>query len=365
MDAEPKGLRRALRRRDFLVASAVLGGAVLLPVAAHAADMLRLEGSVFVNGKRATRKTRIAPGDTLETGAGGQAVFAIGKDAFLVRERTHVTFDKGQQSNVITGMRMVTGALLAAFDKGLRRVRTATITAQLKGTGVYIEAGAEQTYFCTCYGEVDLGDKLGKEHKLVVSGYHTPNVVYAQAVDGRMMASAELRHHTDEELIMLERLVGRTSPILLRNRKLQEREPEVIEAPKQPAAAETPSKPAEPKEPAKAKEQQPARVKEQQQPPKQPAKEQEVKQAPPAEKPAKPTQSQGSKKDSKKEAGKPARREPPPEPTPEPPTLEPLPEDAPTLAPEGAEPQFPPAPTAPTPTTPPEPEYRLPPPRLD
>jgi len=219
------------------------------------------------------------------------------------------------------------------------------------------------TYFCTCYGEVDLGDKLGKEHKLVVSGYHTPHVVYAQAVDGRMMASAELRHHSDEELIMLERLVGRTSPILLRNRKLQEREPEVIEAPKQPAAAETPSKPAEPKEPAKKAEeqQQPAKVEQ----PKQPAKEEEMKQAPPTEKPAKPAQSQGSKKGPKKEARKPARREPPPEPRPEPSTLEPLPEQAPTLPAGGAEPQFPPAPTAPAPTTPPEPEYRLPPPRLD
>jgi hypothetical protein len=72
-----------------------------------------------------------------------------------------------------------------------------------------MEASPELTYFCTCYGQVDLTDQHRMEKRLVVSGYHTPNYIHAEMKDGAMMQKARFINHTDDELVMLEALVGR------------------------------------------------------------------------------------------------------------------------------------------------------------
>jgi hypothetical protein len=212
-----------LHRREFMAGTAALGVALLLPGAATAAAVRELEGSVQVNGKGATRKTRVRPGDVIETGPKSKLVFVVGQDAFLLREQSRLSLEKakGSKEAVVSGLRLLTGALLAVFAKGPRTIETATATAGIRGTGVYIEASASETYFCTCYGEVKLRDKAGLVRKLVVSGYHTPNMIYARMVDGKMMAPAAFKDHTDDELVMLDRLVGRTSPIVDRDQKLK------------------------------------------------------------------------------------------------------------------------------------------------
>jgi hypothetical protein len=249
---------RPLCRRRFMAASAALGVALLLPGAALAAAVRELEGSVRVNGKDATRKTRVRPGDVIETGPKSKLVFVVGQDAFLLREQSRLSLDKskGGKGTVISGLRLLTGALLAAFAEGPRTIETATATAGIRGTGVYIEASATETYFCTCYGEVELRDKAGTARKLVVSGYHTPNMIYARMVDGKMMVPAPFKDHTDDELIMLDRLVGRTSPIVDRDQKLKAAggkpaQPEDMpQAPVQPQSEPLPKAEPPPAEPA-------------------------------------------------------------------------------------------------------------------
>lgn len=208
-------------RRRFLVASAALGAALLLPGAARSASVRLLEGSVTVNGKPATRSTRVRSGDLIETGPDGKLVFVVGQDAFLLRERSSLRLETPRSSSKVAaaGIRLETGALLAVFGKGRRLIQTATATATIRGTGIYLEASADQTYFCTCYGEVELRDKTSAERKLVVAGYHTPNIIYARAVDGRMLVPAGVRDHTDVELIMLDSLVGRSSPLARRQQE--------------------------------------------------------------------------------------------------------------------------------------------------
>jgi len=202
-----------LHRRGFLAASAALGAALLLPGAARSAGVRLLEGSVKVNGKPATRAMRVRAGDLIETGPDGKLVFVVGQDAFLLRELSSLKLEAPTSSkSATTGIRLETGALVAVFGKGRRLIETASVMATIRGTGVYMETGAEQTYFCTCYGEVELRDKTGKERKLVIAGYHTPNIIYARADDGRVFTPAVMRDHTDVELIMLDGLVGRTSP---------------------------------------------------------------------------------------------------------------------------------------------------------
>jgi len=141
-------------RRGFLTASAVLGAALLLPCAARSASVRLLEGSVSVNGKPAARATRVRAGDLVETGPDSKLVFVIGQDAFLLRERSSLRLEAptSRGKAATAGIRLEGGALLAVFGKGRRLIQTATATAAIRGTGVYLEATAEQTYFCTCYG---------------------------------------------------------------------------------------------------------------------------------------------------------------------------------------------------------------------
>jgi len=49
----------------------------------------------------------------------------------------------------------------------------------------------ERTYFSTCHGTVEIEDQHRAEKRLVVSGYHTPNIIHAEMTEGKMMQKAE------------------------------------------------------------------------------------------------------------------------------------------------------------------------------
>jgi hypothetical protein len=228
-------------RRRFLRASVALGAALVLPRPARAAQVRALQGKVTVNGKPLKMSTPIRPGDRLVTGAGARLVFVVGEDAFLLRQNSRLTLDKSAAggSAVITGLRILTGALLSAFGKGQRRLVTATATIGIRATAVYIEADREQTYLCVCHGDVEVRDTKGTERRRIISGYHTPAMIYADKRAGKMMGGAEVKNHTDEELIMLESLVGRISPVKLRDQKLREGAAAVREAAPAPAVQQS------------------------------------------------------------------------------------------------------------------------------
>lgn len=77
---------------------------------------------------------------------------------------------------------------------------SSTATAGIRGTGIYVEASPERIYFCTCHGAVEIEDQHRTEKRLVVSGYHAPNIIYAGMTDGKMMHKAQFINHTDDEL---------------------------------------------------------------------------------------------------------------------------------------------------------------------
>lgn len=202
-------------RRQFLARSAACGAALLLPATSHAGRVHEMNGEVTVNGRLASRANEVRALDVIKTGPDGRMVLVMGKDAFLVRANSEVEVLGKPRALVLTGLRMLTGALLGVFGKGgNRQVLTATATAGIRGTAIYVEASAEQTYFCTCYGEVRLEDQHRVEKRLVLSAYHTPNIIFAEPKDGLMMRKAEFVNHTDDELVMLEKLVGRVPPFV-------------------------------------------------------------------------------------------------------------------------------------------------------
>ncbi len=206
---------RTKSRRDFLLQSAACAVALLLPATSRAGKLLEVNGEVMVNGRLASRANEVRALDVIRTGASGRLVLVMGKDAFLIRANSEVEILGKPKAVLLTGLRMLSGALLGVFGKGgPRQMLTATTTAGIRGTGIYVEASPERTYFCTCYGTVEIEDQHRTEKRLVVSGYHAPNVIYAEMTDGKMMHKTEFINHTDDELVMLEKLVGRLPPFV-------------------------------------------------------------------------------------------------------------------------------------------------------
>ena len=197
-------------RRHFLARCAGLAVGLVLPSLAVAGRLRQFSGEVAINGTPVVAGADIRPLDVITTGAKSNAIVVVGMDALLVRANSEVELLGKPDAATLTGLRMLEGALLGVFGTGApRQLLTATATAEIRGTGIYVEASAQQTYFCTCYGEVELSDQHRSARKLVRAGYHAANVIHADAAAGAVMQDAEVSNHTDEELVMLERLFGR------------------------------------------------------------------------------------------------------------------------------------------------------------
>jgi hypothetical protein len=207
------------RRRGFVLASLGAGSLLMLPRIATAGEISGLKGDVTINGRKASLDTPVFSGDTVETGPGAQLIFKLNDDAFLMRANSSMRLEKKTQFDpLISGLRLLTGALAVVFGKGQKKVYATTVTAGIRGTGVYLEVKPDVTYFCTCYGMVDLvareeGGLADKE--LVTSTRHVSRYVYRDRPDrGSRIAEAPTINHTNEELAMLEDLVGRSCPLM-------------------------------------------------------------------------------------------------------------------------------------------------------
>lgn len=178
----------------------------------------RIRGDARVNGARAREGMDVKAGDVITTGADGELVFVIGKDAMLVRANTRVTVSGRTGELVAAGLRIVTGAVLSVFSPGARRaitVRTATIG--IRGTAVYAEDLRDRAYICTCYGIADIAAADDPSvHETVQTKHHDqPRYLYPAGIATRIVR-APVINHTDAELILLESLVGREPPFVAR-----------------------------------------------------------------------------------------------------------------------------------------------------
>lgn len=206
-------------RRRMLTRLLVAGSAAPLALDTLVRDALARDdrpglrgfrGNVTINGVPAKFGMPVHPGDTVRTGAGSEAIYVIGRDAFMQRGNSHVAFGSGVAADL---MRVITGRLLSVFDRGQRRVATPAATIGIRGTGCYIETAEEQTYFCLCYGEAVIarnGDPGQTE--TIQTRHHDKPMWLRDKPGGDMMSAARLINHTDAELTLLEGLVGRKPP---------------------------------------------------------------------------------------------------------------------------------------------------------
>jgi hypothetical protein len=199
------------RRRGFLQGAAAwtaMGG-FGAAWAQQRGNIVELRGDATLNGQRLRPEGFVQTGDEIATGPGSSMVFVVGNSAFHVRQNSRITVERGATLNAVSVLRMLTGAVASVWGRGTsRQIVTPTLTAGIRGTGVYTEIFANQnnrSYFCNCYGVVEMG--AGPDRALSESEYHQAFWGEPVARDGRFLTPAGAINHTDEELEQLAQLV--------------------------------------------------------------------------------------------------------------------------------------------------------------
>jgi len=215
MTIESAGRRQWLR----LLASGALGGASFgalvgqaiakgdkpLPPAIH-----HLEGSAKVNGRDAALGTPVALGDRIATGPKSRAVVVVGADAFLLRADTAI--EVRGSGGTLSELSVATGKVLSVFAKKPVTIKAATATVGIRGTGAYIEMDPDSVYFCLCYGEAQVEGPGGTSRNVKTTHHEQP--LFLRHGAAMRIEPAGFRDHKDEELVMLESLVGREPPFV-------------------------------------------------------------------------------------------------------------------------------------------------------
>jgi hypothetical protein len=142
----------------------------------------------------------------------------VGNDAFLQRRDSQITMRAtAQDSALLDALRLVTGAVLSVFGGGRRySLSTPTATIGIRGTGVYLEADPERTYFCTCYGIAEVTAVNDAQSAATIASRHHDRPVYILGTGetAAFIRDAPFVNHTDQELMLIETLAGRAVPFV-------------------------------------------------------------------------------------------------------------------------------------------------------
>lgn len=208
----------AAARRRWLQAIAAMGAAgasgylseVLaagdLPPGLH-----RVDGTATVNGKAAKSGSQVALGDRVATGAGSTAVVVMKGDAFLLRADTVIEVRGG--GDVLSELVIASGRVLSVFAKKPVAVKAAHATIGIRGTGAYLEVMPSEVYFCLCYGEAVISGP-NMPDRTVVTKHHEQPLMLREGGGTMRAEPGPVKNHSDEELVMLEKLVGREPPFM-------------------------------------------------------------------------------------------------------------------------------------------------------
>jgi hypothetical protein len=200
------------RRRSFLQAAAAwtAGGGFGAAQAQQRGNVVELRGDVLLNGQRLRQEQTIQTGDRIDSGPDSHLVFVVGNAAMQVRQNSRMLVERGNTINTVAVLRLFTGAVVSVFGRGSsRQIVTPTLTAGIRGTGVYTEVFADQgnrSYFCNCYGVVDMA--AGRDRTESRSDYHQSFWGEVEPRNGRFLTPAKAINHTDEEVEQLALLIG-------------------------------------------------------------------------------------------------------------------------------------------------------------
>lgn len=175
----------------------------------------RLRGDVRVNGLAATETTPIKPGDTIETGDRSFAIFVVEKDAFILRSNSTMEIPerKVKPGLVPVAYSLKRGKALSVLASRRTNISTPSAVIGVRGTGVYVEAEPGESYVCVCYGVSDLSvaSDPGIMETVAASHHDAPKYII-DGPGGKRIEPAPFKNHDDQELLLIESLVGRTTP---------------------------------------------------------------------------------------------------------------------------------------------------------
>jgi FecR protein len=181
-------------------------------------SIYRISGSATVNDKPADLQTKVNPGDVVKTAKDSEMVFVVNTQAMILRGGSNIVIEaeKKADSIFVSGLRLLTGALLSVSRNQPMRVRTPTATVGIRGTGFYMEAEEDKTYFCTCYGITEVASSADPNSKetIVAKRHDRPVYIVNDGGKGKNIRNAPFVNHTDLELAMIEALVGRATPFV-------------------------------------------------------------------------------------------------------------------------------------------------------
>jgi hypothetical protein len=198
------------QRRETIQAAAawVALGGLPAAIAQQRSNVVEFVGDVLLNGQRMLPQQTVQTGDDILTGPASRLVFMIGNAAFHVRQNSRMTVERGATLHTVSLLRLLTGAVVSVFGRGSSRaIVTPTLTAGIRGTGVYTEVMPDQrSYFCNCYGTVDMAARRDRAQS--ISTYHQSFWGEVEPRNGHFLTPAGAINHTDEELEFLARLIG-------------------------------------------------------------------------------------------------------------------------------------------------------------
>ena len=212
----------SLYRRELLKKIAAAGllhscgmlGLVQQALAANSLNlkqgMISVTGEVTVNGHRVRNGSAVKPGQTVVTGKGAQAIYVIGSNAFLQHESGTVHFGTDA---LVSFMRVATGRILSVFGSGNKNIQTAHATVGIRGTACHLGVEPDRTYLCLCYGEIDVTFPAPGRMPVHLKSAHHDQPVYIPS-GTEAIQPAKMRDHHDDELKLLEALVGRLPPFM-------------------------------------------------------------------------------------------------------------------------------------------------------
>lgn len=200
------------QRRGFVKAAAAwtaMGGFAAAQAQSRS-NVVTLTGDALLNGRRLNPQQTVQTGDSIETGPGSNLVFVLGSSAFQVRQNSMMVVERGASLSAVSVLRLIAGGVASVWGRGSsRQIVMPTLTAGIRGTGLYSEIFASQAgrnYLCNCYGTVDV--TVGDNKVQSQSSYHQAFWGEVAPRNGRMLNPAGAINHTDEELEFLARLVN-------------------------------------------------------------------------------------------------------------------------------------------------------------
>ena len=120
-------------------------------------------------------------------------------------------------SAVPSALRLDRGKVLTVLASRRTQITTPSAVIGIRDTGIYLEADTELSYVCVCYGVAELASADDPDiNETIVSTHHsTPRYILADKSLSSRIQPAPFKNHDDQELLLIETLVGRTTPYVV------------------------------------------------------------------------------------------------------------------------------------------------------